>query len=156
MDASDVSESQGVMIALLPTSTDWSKIDLPHLTLVYAGTKDSLKPGDFNELAKDACSIAMLAGPVSLKIVERTIFGDDEKVDVYRLMPSSELWAMRRQVERWNASKHSFNPHVTIGPAEDFSTRFSESDTPRYISFDRIMVGWGDDSITFWLKKSGY
>ncbi len=103
--ANDYSDS--VMIALLPATDEWCKIDLPHLTLVYAGKKDALKPTAFNELAKDAASLAMLSGPLFLKVLGKEVFGDsDDKVDVFRLKPTPELLAMRRVVERWNASEH--------------------------------------------------
>lgn len=144
--------SDGAMIALLPTTSDWCKIDLPHLTLVYAGKSSELKPTDFNEMAKDAASIAMMSGPISLKVIERTTFGPDtDRVDVFRLMASPELWAMRRMVEDWNASEFPFNPHVTIGPVGtlvDFA--------PMYIAFDRVMVEFGTESIPFKLTRGGY
>ncbi len=143
--ANDYSDS--VMIALLPTTDKWCKIDLPHLTLVYAGKKDDLKSTAFNELAKDAASLAVLSGPLFLKVLGKEVFGDSEdKVDVFRLKPTPELLAMRRVVEHWNASEHPFNPHVTIGPEG------SVVEDPMYIAFNRILVEWGNDSLTFWLK----
>lgn len=140
--------SGSAMIALLPTSTEWSELELPHMTLVYAGETKDLKPSAFNEMAKDAASIAMLSAPIWLKVTKVDVFGEDDKVNVLRLMPSSELWAMRRTVEDWNASEYPFNPHVTVGPAKSFV-----ENVPRMIGFDRIMVGWGDEQITFWLRR---
>lgn len=148
MDVSDADTSDGVMIALLPTTSDWCKIDLPHMTLVYAGVKSDMKPGDFNELAKDAASIAMLSSPIGLQVVARETFGENMDVDAYRLRPTPELWAMRRTVERWNASEHPFNPHVTIGPVGTFVDM-----PPRYILFDRVIVGWGDEQLPFSFKR---
>lgn len=147
----DVTES--VMIALLPITTDWCHIELPHLTLVYAGEKSKLKPGDFNELAKDAASIAMLSRPLTLEVIKKEQFGNwsedpGDMVDVFRLRASQELMAMRRVVERWNASEHPFNPHVTIGPVGT-----SVEIPPRYLAFDRILVGWGKETLTFWLNR---
>lgn len=141
---------KGVMIALLPITTDWSKLDVPHMTLVYAGEVDDLPETAYVELAKDAAMLAMLSRPVQLKVKEKAIFGsdDEEKVDVFRLQPTSELLAMRRSVERWNASEFPFNPHVTIGPAGTF-LEFS----PTYLAFDRVCLGWGDEYLTFWLKR---
>jgi 2'-5' RNA ligase len=112
---------QSAMIALLPITTDWCQIKLPHMTLVYAGETDKLKPTDFNELAKDACSIAMLSRSITLEVIGKEVFGNwtdnpADQVDVFRLRPTSELMAMRRMVDQWNASEHPFNPHVTIGP----------------------------------------
>ncbi len=41
-----------VMVALLPTTSEWCHIELPHMTLVYAGEKKNLKATAFNDLAK--------------------------------------------------------------------------------------------------------
>ncbi len=140
--------SDSVMIALLPTTSDWCHIELPHLTLVYVGEKEDLKPTVFNELAKDASMLAMMAKSITLKVVGTDVFGEEDKVDVLRLQPSPELLAMRRAVERWNASEYPFKPHATIGPAGTFI------ETPTYLAFNRIMVGWGKENLTFWLKTS--
>lgn len=136
-----------VMIALLPTNTDWSYVDLPHLTLVYAGLKEDLPATSFNELAKDAAMLALLSSPIGLRVKSREQFGSEEIVDAFRLEPSSQLWAMRRAVESWNASEHPFNPHVTIGPIGSVV-----EEVPRYIRFDRILAAWGDEHITFLLR----
>lgn len=137
-----------VMIALLPTASEWCQIELPHMTLVYAGLVKDLKPTDFNALAKDAASIALLTGPFCLPVISKEVFGDEEKVDVFRLRPTMELWALRRHVERWNASQHEFNPHVTIGPQNSF-VEFP----PRHVCFDRVVLGWGDEIIPFHLSR---
>lgn len=143
-------DKKGVMIAFLPTSTEWCQIELPHMTLVYAGEADSFSITDFNTLAKDAASIAQLARPFMLRVSTQDIFGGglDKQVRVLRFTPTSELWAMRRFVEGWNKSEHPFNPHCTVGPAETF-LEFP----PRVIGFDRIMVARGDEHMTFWLNK---
>lgn len=148
MDAADASPDDGVMIALLPMTDDWCKIDLPHMTLVYAGLKSDLQPNAFNELAKDAASIAMLSRNITLRVTGVEVFGDVEKVDVLRLQPTSELLAMRRMVEDWNASKHDFNPHCTIGPQGTYLP-----DVPRYIAFNRVYVGYGNENLTFLMKN---
>ena len=148
MDVSDASESEGVMIALLPANDDWCKIALPHLTLVYAGVKSELTPGDFSELAKDAAMLAALSRGIGLRVVAKEAFGSNGDVDAFRLQPTTELLAMRRSVEHWNKSEHPFNPHVTIGPAGT-----PVDVVPPAIYFDRVYVGWGDDSLTFWLKR---
>lgn len=142
--------SASVMIALLPTSSDWCKIDLPHMTLVFAGDKEDLSANAFNELAKDASALSMLSPPLSLKVVGTDVFGDEEKVDVLRLEPTSQLLALRRFVERWDVSEHPFNPHCTIGPAGTFVENL-----PMYLTFDRVCVEWGDEPLVFWLK-TGY
>lgn len=140
------------MIALLPITTDWCRIELPHLTLVYAGEIEDLQPGQFNEMAKDASALAMLSNSIHLKTKGTDVFGGEgeEKVDVIKLQPSSELWAMRRAVENWDESEFPFNPHVTIGP---IGSSMSLEMMPGYIAFDRIMVAWGDEYLTFWLKR---
>lgn len=148
MDASNGSIEESVMIALLPMTSDWCQIELPHMTLVYAGLKKDLKPAAFNELAKDAAMLAMLASPLLLRVTNKERFGDLGEVDVFRLQASSELFAIRRALESWNASDYPFNPHVTIGPTGTFVET-----PPRYITFDRIMVAWGVESLIFWLKR---
>lgn len=135
------------MIALLPITTDWCRIELPHLTLVYVGETKDLEPTVFNELGKDASMLAALSRPITLKVMAVEIFGEEEKVDVLKLQPSPELWSMRRAVERWNASEFPFNPHCTIGPAG-----MSSMDYPRYLAFNRILVSWGEEKLTFSLN----
>lgn len=141
---------EGVMIGLLPITSDWSTLELPHLTLVYAGQVPDLPETAFNEMAKDAAMIAMLSRPVQLRVLRKEVFGGDgeDKVDVLCLQPSSELLSMRRALERWDASEHPFKPHATIGPQGTFLEM-----TPSYLAFDRICVGWGNEYLTFWLKR---
>lgn len=145
---------QSAMIALLPMTTDWCKINLPHMTLVYAGELENLSPGSFNELAKDACSLALVGRPLTLEVTGKEVFGNwtdnpNDQVDVFRLRPTQELLAMRRFVERWNASEHPFNPHVTIGP----TNQNGYVEQPRLLAFDRILVGWGEEYLTFRLGR---
>lgn len=145
---------ESVMIALLPITTDWCKIELPHLTLVYVGEIKDLKPNDFNELGKDASMLATLSNPLTLRVMGTEVFGgyQEDPVDVLRLQPTPELWSMRRAVEKWNGSEYPFRPHVTIGPAGSRSS----IEIPSYIAFDRMMVGWGKDCLTFSLSSSRY
>lgn len=147
MDVSDASESQGVMIALLPTNSDWCNIELPHLTLVYAGTKDKLKPADFSSLAKDAAALAAISSPMSLRVMGVDVFGTDIRVKVLRFQATPELMSMRRFVESWNASEHPFAPHATIGPADQFVNVI-----PSFVGFDRIMVSWGEEQLVFSMR----
>jgi 2'-5' RNA ligase len=138
-----------VMVALLPITDDWCQIELPHLTLVYAGEVKDLEPTDFNKLAKDAASLSMLSAPVFLRVTGVETFGDTDPVSVLRLQPSPELLAMRHAVEGWNASEYTeFKPHCTIGPVGTYI-----ENRPTHLAFDRIMVGWGEDRITFWLRR---
>lgn len=141
---------ESAMIALLPVNSDWAKIKLPHMTLVSAGEIGvHRKPSDFNAMAKDACSIAMMTGPFSVKVIGIETFGTEEKVDVFELENTTLLRSMRHFVEKWNESEHQeFRPHCTIGPAGTFV-----SDTPMYLTFDRICVSWGKDVLPFWLKS---
>lgn len=150
----DGSPTQGVMIALLPVSSEWCEIELPHMTLVYAGTTDKLSLSDHNSLAKDAAMMAQVCRPFALAVTHIDVFGgeDEPKVDVLRFRPTPELIAMRRMVDRWNASQYPFKPHSTIGP-EKFGR--DVRDFPRIVGFDRLIVGWGEDYMTFWLNK-GY
>lgn len=148
MDYMSSSENDGAMIALLPTETSWCKIELPHMTLVYAGLSSEMSPADYNRLAKDASSLSMITSPFGLRVTGVDVFGTDEKVDVLKLEPSSQLLAMRHMVEEWNASEHDFSPHCTIGPQGGFL-----DEPPRMLWFDRLYVGWGDECMTFWLNK---
>lgn len=140
---------ESAMIALVPTTDDWCRQKCPHMTLVYAGKLIDLKPGDFNALAKDACSIAMVTNPINLRVTGVDVFGTDPdpKVDVLTLQPNAELLSLRHMVEAWNASEHDFNPHCTIGPAGGYT-----EEPPYALSFDKIMVGWGDQQLIFRLK----
>lgn len=148
MDAANGSADESVMIALLPSTSDWCQIDLPHLTLVYGGLVKDLKPSVFNEIAKDAAMLSMLTRSITLRVTGKKHFGDSGEVDVFTLESSTELLAMRRAVESWNKSDYPFNPHVTIGPVGSYIEQI-----PRYINFDRIMIGWGAERMDFWLRQ---
>lgn len=142
----DPNPEKSVMIALLPTTTDWSKIRLPHLTLVYAGILDDLKISDKNDLIKEAQSISLKYKTLTLKVTGVQVFGasNDEKVDVLRLRSVPSLASMRKQVESWNASDFPFNPHATIGPEGS-----APSMLPSFLIFDRVSVNWGDEEKVF-------
>lgn len=149
MDPADASASDGVMIAFLPMSSDWSKADLPHMTLVYAGLKSEMKPTDFVNLSKDAASLALLCSPFYLMVKGVQQLGPDtDKVNALMLQPTPDLWAMRKFVEKWNQSEFPFNPHVTIGPVTPFVDA-----VPRSVGFDRLYVGYGDENLTFNLRR---
>ena len=86
MDASNVSSSNGVMVALLPEMAEWSNMEFPHLTLVYAGSKEEISLAQFNQMAKDAASLAMISRPLGLRVLGVDIFGEPlERVKVLRL-----------------------------------------------------------------------
>lgn len=136
--------SDSVMVALLPTTTDWCKTPLPHMTLVYCGTVDSLSIGQRNELTKLALDMAMTCSPMTIPVTGVEHFGDEGDVEVLTLEPIPQLLAMRSVFEDWNASEFSFSPHCTVGPVGSAS-----SDTPRDLTFDRICVCWGDEQTPF-------
>lgn len=136
----------GVMIAYLPTNTEWCKQDLAHMTLVYAGTTDQLKPTDQNALMKDALSAAAITNAFAAIVTGIETFGEGgEEVDVLTLYPKPDLLRARQLVERWNASQYKdFAPHATIGPKGSLVGTF-----PPVLYFDRIMVAWGDQQTVF-------
>lgn len=147
----DQEHKQSAMIALLPTTTDWCRIKLPHLTLVYAGEiGEDRSPMEFNNLAKDACSLAMMCRRLTLEVTGKEVFGNwstdpDNQVDVFTLRATDDLLGMRHFVERWNASEFKdYKPHVTIGPVGSYV-----GEQPRFLSFDRIVACWGDKDLTF-------
>lgn len=140
-------KKNGVMIAFLPTTSDWCTLDLPHMTLVYAGNKEDRSPSDFSAMAKDTSLLAMFLKPFTLKVTGLEVFGDEEKVNVLRFRPTLELSGARRYVNGWNMSKHPFNPHATIGPVDSPIPY-----VPNFMSFDRIIITWGDENLTFALS----
>lgn len=149
VDVSNQDASKSVMLALLPINSDWSRIDLPHLTLVYAGLIQDLPATARNELAKDAASIAMFSRTLTLRVLGVQVFGDVEKVDALKFQTTPELQTMRRSVEHWNASEFPFNPHATIGP-----TGPPLSNIPSWVAFNRIVLGWGSEQMVFWFRDS--
>lgn len=140
----DEDHSTDVMIALLPTTTEWCRIKVPHMTLVFAGEIKDLRPGTLNEMAKVALDLALACTRMDLVVMKVDIFGDDEPVEVFRLRPEPQLLAMRSVVEHWNASEFPFNPHVTVGPVGSVGESIPDS-----IRFDRIAVAWGDSLLTY-------
>lgn len=151
VDDDDDDDTNGVMIALLPITSDWCKIAIPHMTLVFAGDVKDLKPTDYNELAKDASALSMLSGSLYLRVTGVQEMGpDDDRVDVLMIQPSAALWAMRRAVEDWDDSEFPFNPHCTIGPPGSAA----QIEVPYALAFDKIAVQWGTDSIIFQLQRS--
>lgn len=159
----------GIMIAYLPEDGSWCKQDLPHMTLVYAGTIDERAESDFNALAKDAISAARITGPLSLPVTSVEEFGEGEDaVDVLVLYPNPQLLLARKLVEHWNKSQYTdYMPHATIGPAGsalaesvpyyDMGSEISESryqmmrrsTLPDRLYFNRIAAVWGDKKMVF-------
>lgn len=152
MNSTTKRDATSVMVALLPTNTEWTNLDLPHLTLVYAGKVADLKTQDYNKLSKQVSDLAGMARPLGLKVVSRELFGDgEEQVEAFRLRPTYALWAMRRFVQDWNRSEYPFNPHVTIGPPGTYV-----ENVPRYLRFTKIMLAWGTDQLVFSLNGGDY
>lgn len=145
-------EDNSVMIALLPTTSEWSKLKLPHMTLVYAGVLgESVQDEDLERMVKDASYLAQLTSPFGLKVTGVETFGkDDEMVDVLVLELTTWLRAMRHFVVHWNASEYKeFRPHCSIGGSPG---QGQLQDNPMWLMFDRIAVCWGEQIIPFWLK----
>lgn len=154
MEVANGDASSSVMVCLTPTSSEWCKTDYPHLTLVYAGDLNDLKASDFSELAKDACTIAMLSRPTSVEVSGVDTFGPpEEQVDVLKFKTNSTLDSMRAIVSRWNKSEYSFSPHATIGPVGSAMMMPPES-LPNRVCFDKVVVCWGEQRISFWLNPT--
>lgn len=146
-------DEQSVMIALLPITDDWCKIELPHMTLVYAGELPDLSATNLNDLCKDASALAALRNTtLYVKVMGIQTLGGgvnhDPQVDVLCLQPTPELMAMRRYVEHWNASEFPFKPHCTIGPTGQYL-----ENKPSALAFDRIMVAWGKEQLVFNFRR---
>lgn len=138
------------MIAYLPTEGGWCKQPLPHMTLVYAGTLAEHDYSDFNQLAKDAISVSRLTPPFSLDVTGVEVFGEEDKVEVLTLSTTPELIRARELVEYWNASEYrDFKPHATVGPLGS-----ARGVLPTKLYFDRIMVAFGNENMTFRLEHS--
>lgn len=142
--------SDSVMVALLPTTSDWCRIKLPHMTLVYVGKIAELSPTVHNDLAKDALDLGLMCTVFSLKVVGVDVFGggEDDLVEVLKFEMSPQLQAMRSYLEKWDVSEWPFNPHATIGPVG-----LPAQDIPMYLTFDRMLVAWGDTKITYHLRR---
>lgn len=142
--------STGVMIAYIPTETDWCQQDLPHMTLVYCGSIEDLPLQAFNAIAKDAITAARISGPLALDVTGVEVFGEaPDTVDVLTLQPISKLIAARKIVEKWNGSEYTeFAPHATIGPEGS-----AQGVLPTRLYFDRLMVAWGNRQMSFRLSN---
>lgn len=137
------------MVALLPQTDEWCKFDLAHTTLIYLGLIKDLAPIVKEELIKIVSSIAILTNPFPVKIIGQEVFGDTEKVEVFRLVNTSELSSLRTLLNSWDDSEFpNFRPHATIGPEGTMI-----QDPPLFLMFDRIMLGWGEEQLTFWLRR---
>ncbi len=127
-----------VMVALLPTTTDWCKIELPHTTLVYVGEIPDLHEGTQNELIKAAHTMAWTFPQLTLNVLYTEVFGTEHKVDVLVLDETTQLMAMYNALQKWDGGNYDYHPHATIGP-EGSAT----GPVPETLTFDRILVSWG-------------
>ncbi len=140
--------NNSIMVALLPTSSEWCKIDLPHVTVIYGGEVPASKPTMFNELAKLTSLVASTTNELLMKVEKVDIFGDDERVSVLVLEKTKEILKLRRIFEKWDDSDFTvFRPHATIGPEGS-----EINPVPLYLVFDRLAVVWGDQILSFRLK----
>lgn len=154
-----------VIVALLPQDDSWCKIEPAHMTIVYVGETTDMKVNRFNELAKDVSSIALLTNPIMAKVMGTDILGDPgEEVEVLLISPTPEILAIRRMLMEWDKGTFDeFIPHTTVGPVGSMmkwssyqpinSVGSDNLPYPMYLSFDRIMLAWGTDRLTFWLRK---
>lgn len=136
------------MIAYLPMDESWCRQDLPHMTLVYCGSVNDMKPSDFNELTKEALMISRMSHGPTLDVIGVEEFGEGiEAVDVLELYPTPALLVARRLVEKWNGSSYKeFRPHATIGPVGSADTL---ERIPTRITFPRLGVFFGDRKMVF-------
>lgn len=149
-DASDLPINQSVFVAWLPIETEWCKQDLPHSTIVYAGSMYDLPPSDKNAMMKAAMAIAATLTTFLVKVRGTATFGSEgERVTVLTLEDHHRLFKIRDVFESWNKSEHPYNPHATVGPVGSEIDEF-----PMYLTFDRILVGWGEEQHIYQLQSS--
>lgn len=135
---------ESVMVALYPTSKEWTTLDLPHLTLVYAGEIPDIPYGIRKDLEKVSLQIAQSFGVQRLRVESTPVFGKKDKVDVLRFRASEDLLLMRELLERWNKSEYkTYQPHATVGP------KGSLGEFPEVVVFDRVALVWGDDETVY-------
>lgn len=136
--------SNSGMIALLPSASSWFQVKLPHLTLAYLGEIDRLSPSVRNEATKAILTIGHSFPPVTVPLVARELLGPEAPVDALVFQPNDALLEIRKRVEEWNVSDYVFKPHVTIG-----DQGVSIVDAPEFLTFNRILLSWGDDNVSF-------
>ena len=141
--------TEHVMVALVPTEIYWSTLEYPHLTLVYVGKTIDQPSYVHNELLKLANVIANANPPFYAKVVGTDIFGpEDDLVDVILIEQSPRLLLMRAALEQYNGSEYKeFKPHCTIGPVGS-----KRNNIPELINFDKIVVAWGDNRMSYQLN----
>ena len=143
--------SESSMVALLPVETDWCRIELPHLTVVYLGNTFELPTSTKNELLKTVAAFSFDYGPLEIPTTGINVFGEaPDEVEVITLTKTKELSQMRDSVARWNASRYKdFKPHCTVGPIGSIV-----GNIPQKIVFDRVALFFGAEPIIHWLNKN--
>jgi len=139
--------NESIMVAMLPTTNDWCKIELPHTTLVYAGEIKDSSVTEFNKMAKEVSDLAVLSRPLAIDTFGIEVFGNEEKVDVIRLLATPELMAIRNTLVKYDVSEHPFHPHVTVGPVGS-----ANYPIPTRLFFDRFLIKYGQESMVFKLR----
>lgn len=138
-------KEQSVMVALLPFDNQLPEVESPHLTIVYCGEVPELTDQTLIFLNKIASSLAILSKPISLKSTGVEVFGEEEKVNVIRLISNPQLLAIRSFFEDWDNNEFPvYKPHVTIGPVGEKLYRI-----PMILKFDRILVSWGEQRFIY-------
>lgn len=144
----DIQDS--AMVALLPSKSDWAKVDPPHTTIIYLGKISELDPLVREELIKIVSSLAILTTSFKVKILGQEVFGSDEKVEVFRLFLSQELSSLRTILDSWDDSSFPvFKPHATIGPVGTVV-----NNPPLFLMFDRLLLSWGEERLIFQLRQN--
>lgn len=139
--------NESVMVALLPRTSEWCRIELPHLTLAYVGEIPDLQPSTWSDLLKAAITISSSFAPIVVSVLGVERFGEpDNPVDVLLLDSSPDLMAIQRTVDDWETGQfRAFRPHCTIGPPG----AIVGITVPTEISFDRCVVSYGSQNTSY-------
>jgi len=143
------SVQDSAMVALLPKDGTWSLVDPPHTTIVYLGKIQELDPIVREELIKIVSSLSILTSQFKVKVLKQDVFGEEEKVEVFRLSLTSELSSLRTILDSWDDSEFPvFRPHATIGPEGTLV-----KNPPLFLLFDRLLLSWGEERLIFQLRS---
>lgn len=141
---------QSVMVALLPTDGSWCQQDLPHCTLVYAGEIPNLNPYLHSRLKEAALVMSLSTNAFTTKVSGVGVLGDEKAVWVMHLEDHPTLTWLRMMVSHHSASKFPFRPHCTIG--EVGTAYVNVSNIPEEVTFDRLLVAWGENRTVYPLQ----
>lgn len=134
-----------IMVALLPKGETGSKLELPHLTVIYGGEIPEMTARETFDLIGTFISV-MDGTPIPpLKVTGLEIFGDDEKVEVLTFASNPELDRLRTIFEPHHKSQYKeFKPHLTMGPVGSVRNK----NLPDTVEFNRLILAFGDRKIT--------